>query len=159
MPPRAPRRGRTTPAADMPPFVEPMLATMAKAPFDGDPGWLFEIKWDGFRALCRMGATDKQCRLAGRHRTDFSGRFPKLVKALSGLPAGVMLDGEIVALRPDGTADFGALLRRNPAGPTALAYVAFDLLYAEGVSVMTLPCGERRDSLGRSSGACRAGRS
>ena len=128
----------------MPAFVEPMLATMGAEPFDGDDAWLFEVKWDGFRAICRRD--EDGCRLIGRRRTDHTKRFGGLATLLDHLPPGTILDGEVVALRPDGTQDFTALLRGVGRGLT-LAYVAFDLLYADGQPTMGETCRERRERL------------
>lgn len=128
----------------LPAFVEPMLASES-APFDGDD-WLFEIKWDGFRALARRDRD--ACRLLGRRKTDFSSRFPTLTRALSALPPGSIIDGEIVAMI-DGKPDFSTLLRRTPNKRGTIVYVAFDLLYERGSSVMGLACEERRGRLRR----------
>ena len=73
-------------------------------------------------------------------------RFPGLTAALERLPAGTILDGEIVALRPDGTQDFTSLLRGD-GRKRALAFVAFDLLFTNGQSVMAEECATRRDRL------------
>src|SRR5271166_5347134 len=81
-----------------------MLSTSAK-PFD-DPGCVFEVKWDGIRALASVDS--EGLRLSGREGTDYSGRYPEL-EILRRLPAGTMLDGELVAIRA-GQADFLALI-------------------------------------------------
>jgi bifunctional non-homologous end joining protein LigD len=113
----------------------PMLATPA-APFDSE-AYLFEVKWDGVRALAAMEA--------GRWRrtgTDYTARYPELA-VLGRLPTGTVVDGELVVLQ-DGRADFPALLRRhqrqhvNPLGAAAfqqrlpVTYVLFDLLIDRG---------------------------
>lgn len=120
-----------------------MLARSAD-PFDGDD-WLFEIKWDGFRAVCLVDGDG--CRLVGRRKTDFAPQFPRLVEALAALPPGTAIDGEIVALRR-GKPDFTALLRRGKREPgVAIVLVAFDLLYQDFVSVMSETCLRRRERL------------
>jgi bifunctional non-homologous end joining protein LigD len=119
-----------------------MLATSRDKPFDGDENWLFEIKWDGFRAIARVDAGG--FKLLGRKGTDFTDRFKDL--PLDRLPGGTIVDGELVALRPDGKPDFTALLKSKPSG-LLLAYVAFDLLYLKGQSVMAQPCIQRREKL------------
>jgi DNA ligase D-like protein (predicted ligase) len=137
--------------AKLPEFIPPMLAT-AGTPFDSAE-FLFEIKWDGTRAAAYV--EDGRVRLVNRRRADITHRYPDL-SALGRLPAGTVLDGEIVVLR-DGLPDFEALLSREQAqsglkirsGVNALpaTYVAFDQMYRGFGSV----CGEsletRRDML------------
>ena len=138
-----------------------MLAS-ASAPFDNH-AWLFEIKWDGFRSLCRVDQAG--LRLLGRRKTDFTGQFPQLA-GLAQLPAGLILDGEIVAMK-EGKPDFTALLGltgmrsrdashrllssrpqvRKPQGRLNIVYVAFDLLYLDYKPVMHLACEQRRELL------------
>jgi len=127
----------------LPAFIEPMLAR-AGDPFDSDE-WLFEIKWDGFRAICLKDA--RGCRLVGRRKTDFSDQFSSLVDALCKLPHGTAIDGEIVALR-SGKPDFTALLRRGRRQPgVTIVFIAFDLLYQDAASVMAEACQARRERL------------
>ncbi len=122
----------------------PMLA-MPAPPFDS-PEHLFEVKWDGVRALAAV--EQGQWQLWGRQGVDYSPRYPELA-VLSRLPAGTVVDGELVVLR-QGRADFPALLRRHqrrrplPAGYATLpvCYVLFDLLSWRGQSFLkeTLAC-------------------
>jgi ATP-dependent DNA ligase len=94
-------------------------------------------------------------RLVNRHRVDVTDRYPEL-GFLANLPAGIILDGEIVVLR-QGKPDFGLLLSRNqtraPLRIRSLArmlpaiYVVFDLLYHRFESLLALPLGERRERL------------
>ena len=131
------------------PVVLPMLSTSAK-PFD-DPGCVFDLKWDGVRALASVDA--KGIRLWGREGTDYSGRYPEL-EILRRLPSGTMLDGELVAIR-DGQADFLALMERHQRRPSrvvpffahAIQYVVFDLLYFRGRALLDQPLSERRHML------------
>ena len=85
----------------MPAAIHPMLATPVEKPFD-DPEWLFEIKWDGYRAVAFI--EDQSVKLVSRTQNDLTGRFPELHE----LPAFVqaktaILDGEVVALDPKAT--------------------------------------------------------
>jgi bifunctional non-homologous end joining protein LigD len=73
-----------------------MVARLVPDPFDRE-GWLFELKWDGFRAIAKMdgqGAT----KLYSRNHNDFKKRFPPIAQALAELGRPAILDGEIVAL-------------------------------------------------------------
>ena len=138
-------------AQSLPAFVQPMLARPGEA-FDSDEH-LFEIKWDGTRALALVETG--QCRLVNRRRIDMTDRFPELVQVLCRLPSGTMLDGEVVVLRPqDGKPDFPALQSRDQTRSAERArwasqrspatFVAFDQLYRAGESIMTLPLQDRR---------------
>jgi DNA ligase D-like protein (predicted ligase) len=131
--------------------VSPMLAVQAE-PFDSDEH-LFEVKWNGVRALAAVEAGGWQ--VWGRELADYAPRYPEL-ELLRGLPAGVLLDGELVVLR-DGRSRFDELMRRHQlVSPLKIrqasrclpaTYVAFDLLSAGGRSLAGRPLAERRRQL------------
>lgn len=139
-----------------------MLAKVADALPTGE-GFLFEPKWDGFRALVFRGAD--QVYLQSRDLRPLNRYFPELEKALhEALPKGCVLDGEIVVARGSGL-DFDALQQRlHPAASrvarlakeTPASFVAFDLLGAGGKSTMELPQSERRLRLERLLGKAKA---
>ena len=124
-----------------------MLATLVDAPFDGKE-WLFEIKWDGFRALAGIAA-GREVTLTSRNGLDMLQRFPELADMggdFTDLP--VLVDGEIVSLDASGRSSFQRLqnhLRRaeNGAGGN-LAFVAFDVLYARGEDLRQKPLEDRK---------------
>jgi ATP-dependent DNA ligase len=137
------------------PPIEPMLAKLAEAlPADG--AFLFEPKWDGFRAIVFRGTSDVF--IQSRDLRPFDRYFPELHDALlEKLPQGCVVDGEIVITTPRGL-DFDALqLRLHPAASrvaklaqeTPASFVGFDLLAADGQSLMAAPQGERRAQLER----------
>jgi ATP-dependent DNA ligase len=137
------------------PPIEPMLAKIAEElPPEG--GFLYEPKWDGFRAL--VFRQNDVVYLQSRDLRPLNRYFPELEKALAeALPKGCVLDGEIVVARGGGL-DFDALQQRlHPAASrvaklakeTPSAFVAFDLLAAGGRSIMELPQSERRVRLER----------
>jgi ATP-dependent DNA ligase len=137
------------------PPIEPMLAKLADTlPPDG--GFLFEPKWDGFRAIVFRGATDVF--IQSRDLRPFDRYFPELHDALlERLPPNCVIDGEIVIVTPHGL-DFDALqLRLHPAASrvaklaqeTPASFVGFDLLSANGQSLMEAPQSERRAQLER----------
>lgn len=136
----------------LPQTIPPMLARLGEA-FDS-PDFLFEIKWDGTRALCfREG---QSYRLQNRRHDALKDRYPELSAALSNLPAGCVIDGEIVVLR-GGRPDFGRLLQREQArtsmriGSLArswpVTYLAFDLLYDRYLPILDRPLTDRRQRL------------
>jgi len=139
----------------MPSRVEPMLATLAGQPFS-DPNWLFEIKWDGVRALSRI--EDGDLALRSRNSIDITKRYPELASLPSALAAReAILDGEIVALDAQGHSSFERLQERmhvRAPGESLLAqmpvaYFAFDLLYCDGYDLREAPLLERKQLLQR----------
>jgi ATP-dependent DNA ligase len=129
-----------------------MLAVPAE-PFDS-PEYCFEVKWDGIRALTAVEKLD--WRLWGRERADYTARYPEL-EVLRRLPAGTLVDGELVACDANGRPDLPRLLRRH--GLTdgwricqarrwcPVRYVVFDLLYHAGRCLMREPLVRRREEL------------
>jgi len=137
------------------PPVEPMLAKVADELPQGE-GFLFEPKWDGFRAIVFRSAD--AVHIQSRDLRPLNRYFPELEAALvKALPKGCVIDGEIVVVTGSGL-DFDALQQRlHPAASrvaklakeTPSAFVAFDLLAAGGRSIMQLPQAERRVRLER----------
>jgi bifunctional non-homologous end joining protein LigD len=148
----------------MPDFVPPMLATLAEGAFD-DPGWLFEVKWDGYRVESVI--SKGKARIWTRRRVDASTYFPDLAGSAPWIAADeAVVDGEVVALDPEGRPSFSLLqdrtgLRGVPGsareqGSEAprpspderaripLAYMVFDLLHLDGHSLLDLPLVERK---------------
>ena len=143
----------------LPPFVEPMLAKPATA-FDSDR-YLFEVKWDGTRALAFIESGSY--RLLNRRRVDMTARYPEF-QFLADLPAGTVLDGEVVVLH-EGKPDFTRLQSRehsrSPLKVRTLSrsmpatFIAFDQLYESFYSLLQLPLEQRRETLLRLVQACR----
>lgn len=130
----------------MPDAVTPQLATLVEAPPDGDE-WLHELKYDGYRLLARIEGGE--VRLLTRNRLDWTGKFPALARALAGLSVdAVLIDGEVVALKPDGTTSFAELQDRLSRGDTSgLVYYAFDLLYRDGYDLTGATLEDRKTAL------------
>jgi len=89
-----------TPRAPMPRNVEPMLCTLAPRPFDR-PNWIFEIKWDGYRAIAEIDKSS--VRLYSRKLKSLEGYFPQLIETLTKLKVEAVLDGEVVVLDEEGS--------------------------------------------------------
>jgi bifunctional non-homologous end joining protein LigD len=139
----------------IPSRVEPMLATLAGHPFS-DPNWLFEIKWDGVRALARI--EDGTLVLRSRSGGDIAKRYPELASLPNALAARkAILDGEIVALDDQGHSNFERLQERMHVrapgegllGQIPVIYFAFDLLYCDGYDLRESPLLERKQLLQR----------
>ena len=127
-----------------------MLPTLFAEP-PADPGWVFEIKWDGVRVLAlRVG---DRVRLRSRTGVEVTARYPEVATAVAGLPGGdLALDGEIVALDDNGRPSFHRLQRRMhltrdvaaaAARVPATAYV-YDCLALDGRDLRSLPLLERK---------------
>ena len=128
-----------SPRATRPGFIAPMLATLVAAPFD-DPGWQYEIKWDGFRVETVIdGAT---VRLWTRGQQDAARYFGSFLEPTTWIAArGAVIDGEVIALDDRGEPDFALLQARikgrgTAAEPTPFVYEVFDLLHLDGRSLL-----------------------
>jgi ATP-dependent DNA ligase len=137
-------------APPFPPPVTPMEARVREV-LPEPPGWAYEPKWDGFRAVAWSG----EPRLDSRNHKPLLRYFPELEPALGMLPAGTVVDGEVVVVRGD-RLDFDALqMRIHPAASriemlaaeTPASLVAFDLLAVDGADLRPSPFSERRDRL------------
>ena len=135
-------RGRKV--AAMPDFVAPELCTPVERPPNGE-GWCHEIKFDGYRVQLRV--EDGDAALKTRKGLDWTDKFRAIAKEGSALPD-VLIDGEIVALDPNGAPDFSTLQAAISDGKTDdLIFYAFDLLFADGEDLRRLPLGERKARL------------
>jgi DNA ligase D-like protein (predicted ligase)/DNA ligase D-like protein (predicted 3'-phosphoesterase) len=127
---------------------KPMLSKLAPKPFS-DKDWIFEIKWDGFRAIAYV---NEEVSLRSRNEKELKHDFPEL-EELKGLTQNVVLDGEIVIMK-GGRADFQSLLERGKAGSlvnleiqtrrSPALYVVFDILEKDGNPLINLPLMERK---------------
>jgi len=122
--------------------VKPMLAASAPGPFNRD-GWLFEIKWDGYRALAQ--ADKSSVSLYSRNLKPLNARFPAIVSAVSALKLKALLDGEIVAIDKKGVPVFSMLHDGSKRG--RLVYYVFDILNHNGRDLTNLPLLERKKIL------------
>ena len=124
-------------------IIEPCLPSPAKAPPSG-PGWLHEIKHDGFRILARRDIAGVQ--LITRAGNDFSGRFPFIAMAVGKLPVrSCLIDGEAIVCDAKGLAVFD-LIRRHGTIASAV-HCAFDLLELDGDDLHREPIEKRKELL------------
>jgi bifunctional non-homologous end joining protein LigD len=129
-------------SAEPPRFVEPQLALLVKTPPSGN-GWAHEIKFDGYRLHARISHNTQ---LLTRQGFDWTYRYPGTADALNELPTrSAYIDGEIVALRADGTTSFDDLQAAMDNKSTdQLVYFAFDLLFLDGKDLRYEPLRERK---------------
>jgi len=141
----------------MPTAIHPMLATSVDDPFD-DPEWLFEIKWDGYRAIAFIAGG--KVRLVSRNQNDLTAQYPELQSVPSFIKAETaVLDGEIAALDEQGRASFSLMQQRTGirAGGRRTAsrqdisvlYYVFDLLYLDGCDLRRVSLEKRKDLLAK----------
>jgi bifunctional non-homologous end joining protein LigD len=139
----------------MPTVIHPMLATITDKSFD-NPDWLFEIKWDGYRAVAFIDGG--RVRLVSRNQNELTAQFselgslPKYVKAERAI-----LDGEIVALDEQGRPSFSLMQQRTGFQPgkrrlpgragVPIIYYAFDLLYLDGFDLRRVTLEQRKQLL------------
>jgi bifunctional non-homologous end joining protein LigD len=139
----------------MPTVIHPMLATPTDKAFD-NPGWLFEIKWDGYRAVAFI--EDGRVRLVSRTQNDLTAQFSELGSLSQFVKAQrAILDGEIVALDEEGRPSFSLMQQRTgfQAGKRRLPrregvpviYYAFDLLYLDGLDLRRVALEQRKQLL------------
>jgi bifunctional non-homologous end joining protein LigD len=131
---------------------DPMLLSEdGPSPLD-KPGWIYEIKYDGWRLMA--GVAGGKVHIRTRNGADYTNTFPEIVEALAGLPGGPhILDGEGVVLDHTGRSDFNrfqdrALPRRPPKpGEDPVLFMAFDLLMRNGQALVELPVEDRKAQL------------
>jgi bifunctional non-homologous end joining protein LigD len=137
---------KSTRPAPLPAFIEPMKALLVESPPPGD--WLYEIKFDGFRAIGLKGGAE--ARLLSRNENDFGAKFPEVLESISELNVkDAVVDGEIVALDKEGISSF-QLLQAFDLGEERppIFYYAFDLLRLNGKDLRESPLSERKEKLG-----------
>jgi bifunctional non-homologous end joining protein LigD len=139
----------------MPGAIHPMLAISIEKPFD-DPQYLFEIKWDGYRAVSFIEGAG--VRLVSRNQNDLTGQYPELHQLPEFVKAEtVILDGEVVALDEQGRASFSLMQQRTGIrehgrrvggrGDIPILYYVFDLIYIDGYDLRRVSLEERKQVL------------
>jgi bifunctional non-homologous end joining protein LigD len=134
-------RGKESP---MPHNIKPMLATLADGPFD-DKDWIFEIKWDGYRAIAEI---DKEkVKLYSRNLIPFNDDYPTIVESLKQLNHSAVLDGEIVGLDENGVPKFQLMQNMKGKNSPDIHYYVYDILFLDGYDLTSLPLIERKEIL------------
>ena len=131
--------------AAFPSNIKPMLATLTDEPFD-DAGWIFEIKWDGYRAVSYLNKGSVE--IQSRNNLPFTEKFKEVTNALKEWTVNAVIDGEIVAMNEEGIASFQQLQNFATRGEaTHLEYYVFDILWLDGKDLTELTLIERKKIL------------
>ncbi|MGN6531695.1 MAG: DNA ligase D [Ginsengibacter sp.] len=127
-----------------PKTVEPMLATLVDEPFD-EPGWLYEVKWDGYRAIALIKKGEAE--LSSRNSKSFNDKFYPIYEELKTWKKDAIIDGEIVSVNEKGMADFSSLQNWRSEADGTLVFYVFDILWYDGKDTTQLPLTERKEIL------------
>ncbi len=130
---------KSAPKSAIPKNIKPMKATLVDEPFD-DPEWLYEVKWDGYRAVGFVNKGDVQ--LISRNNLPFDKFYP-IIDHLKTWKFNAVVDGEILVLNDKGISDFGALQNWRSEADGTLVYYVFDILWYEGKNLTGLPLKDR----------------
>lgn len=125
-------------------YIAAMLAKETDKPFS-KKDWIYEIKWDGYRAIAEINKTD--VKLYSRKGNSFLSDYPEVVEALSKMELNAVLDGEIVVLNEEGNPDFQKLQYYGLNKDFPLQYYVFDLLELNGKKLYSVPLIERKTLL------------
>lgn len=140
-----PRLSEIKKKEEIPNIITPMLAFLIKEPFD-KKGWLFEIKWDGYRAITKI--QNHEVKILSRNQESFNTRFPKLVKDMQKMELdSAVLDGEIVVVDSMGRSQFQLMQNYQNTQKGNLLYYVFDLLFLNGQDLRNFPLVRRKELL------------
>ncbi len=121
-----------------------MLAKLHEEAFN-DKNWIYEIKWDGYRAIADIGKDD--IKLYSRNGLSFAPDYPAVYEELKSVKKKVVLDGEIVVLDEDGKPSFQLIQQYAQDKSLSICYYVFDCLYIDGKSIEDKPLLERKKLL------------
>jgi bifunctional non-homologous end joining protein LigD len=124
--------------------LTPMLATLVDKPFD-EEGWVYEIKWDGYRALAFMN--NGKVELKSRNDKSFNEKFYPIYESIKNWNINAIVDGEIVVLAENGVSNFGSLQNWRSEADGQLIYYVFDIIWLDGKDLTDLTLLERREIL------------
>jgi bifunctional non-homologous end joining protein LigD len=124
--------------------IQPMLAYQVEKPFDKQ-GWIFEIKWDGYRAIAEL--KHHEIVLYSRNGKLLNKDYPQIINDLRSLAFDGVLDGELVVVDNTGKADFEALQNYSRTQQGNIRYYIFDILEMNGIDLHHVPLIKRKEIL------------
>ena len=125
-------------------FIEPMKAQLSDQPAFDNSAWVFEIKWDGYRAIAETG---KNPRLYSRNGLTFDKAYPRIFDALKKIKQESIIDGEIVVFDEHGKPSFQKLQNYKNSDRHPIQYMVFDCIELKGKRLTHLPLLERKEYL------------
>ena len=128
----------------MPHGLKPMLATLVDTPFD-EQGWLYEVKWDGYRAIVYLKNGEVDMR--SRNDKSFDEKFYSIHQSLKQWKINAIIDGEIIIATDKGISNFSKLQSWRSEADGELVFYIFDILWLEGDDLTQLPLASRKDIL------------
>ncbi|MEO8861224.1 MAG: DNA ligase D [Ginsengibacter sp.] len=128
----------------MPADVKPMLATLIDKPFD-EEGWIYEVKWDGYRALAYVA--NGSVEMKSRNNKSFDEKFYAIHNVLKQWKINAVVDGEIIVANDKGISNFGNLQNWRSEADGELIFYLFDILWLEGYDLTQLPLTRRKEIL------------
>ena len=140
----AQKKTTSTKKSKIPKLIKPMLATLVDKPFD-EEGWLYEIKWDGYRAVAYLN--NGKVELKSRNNKSFNEKFYPLFEALKKWEVDAIVDGEIIVANIEGISDFSSLQSWRSEADGELLYYIFDVLWLNGEDLTHLSLTERKEGL------------
>lgn len=126
-------------------FIEPMKAQLSDLPAFDNPDWIFEIKWDGYRAIAEINPSGNK--LYSRNGLTFDKAYPKVFEALKSIKKKAIIDGEVVVLDEYGKPNFQKLQNYKSNDKYVIQYYVFDCLELDGKSLTDLSLIERKEIL------------
>ncbi len=124
--------------------IQPMLATLTDQPVEAE-GWLYELKWDGYRAIAYL--ENGKVELRSRNDKSFNEKFYPIYNQLKKLKINAIIDGEIVVLNEKGLPDFSALQAWRSEADGNLVFYVFDILAVKNKMLTQLPLIKRKEWL------------
>ncbi|MEQ7801829.1 DNA ligase D [Pedobacter sp. ASV1-7] len=122
--------------------MKPVLATLVDEPFD-DPDWVYEVKWDGYRAL-GFCLKNGDVQLLSRNNKQFNEKFYPIYELMQSWKMDIVVDGEILVINDKGISNFGDLQNWRSEADGELVYYVFDLIWYQGKDLTGLPLSERQ---------------
>lgn len=126
-------------------FVKPMMAELTDRPAFDSPDWLFEIKWDGYRAVAEINKAGNK--LYSRNGLTFDKAYPRVFECLKQVKVNAVVDGEIVVFDEHGKPSFQKLQNYKNTDKYPIQYLVFDIIELDGKSMASLPLTDRKDIL------------
>ena len=123
-------------------FIKPMLATTTERQAFDDPAWIFEIKWDGYRAVAQIDA--KGVKFYSRNGLTFDKAYPKVYEALKAIKTSCTIDGELVVFDKNNKPSFQLMQHYDSRQSVAVHYYVFDCLEIKGEDLTRKPLLERK---------------